>query len=53
MATARDGETVALRLNSDTVSYPYFGEGLDRRIVYVDDEGGSLRTRTGSSSPPG
>ena len=36
----RDGETVALRLNSDNVSYPYFGDGLDRRIVYVDDEGG-------------
>jgi hypothetical protein len=37
---ARDGETVALRLNSDNVSYPFFGDGLDRRIVFVDDESG-------------
>ena len=37
---ARGGETIALRLNPDNVSYPYFGEGLDRHIAYLDDEGG-------------
>jgi hypothetical protein len=37
---ARDGETVALRLNSDQVSYPFFDGGFDRRVVYVDGQGG-------------
>jgi hypothetical protein len=37
---ARPGETVALRLNGDNVSYPYFDPDLERRIVFVDDEGG-------------
>ena len=37
---ARDGETVALRINGDNVSYPFFDSDLDRRVVFVDDEGG-------------
>jgi hypothetical protein len=36
----RDGETVAVRLRGDNVSYQYFDPGLERRVVYVDDEGG-------------
>jgi hypothetical protein len=37
---ARDGETVALRLNADQVSYPFFDGGFDRRVVFVDGQGG-------------
>ena len=35
-----DGETVALRIRSDNVSYPFFDAALDRRVVFVDEEGG-------------
>jgi 4-amino-4-deoxy-L-arabinose transferase-like glycosyltransferase len=34
------GDTVALRIRQDDVSYPFFGADLDRRIVFVEDTGG-------------
>lgn len=37
---AEDGDTVALRIRQDDVSYPYFGADLDRRVVFVEDTGG-------------
>jgi 4-amino-4-deoxy-L-arabinose transferase-like glycosyltransferase len=37
---AADGDTVALRIRQDDVSYPYFGADLDRRVVFVEDTGG-------------
>lgn len=37
---AAAGDTVALRIRQDDVSYPFFGADLDRRIVFVDDTGG-------------
>jgi hypothetical protein len=45
----KDGETVALRITGDDVSYPYFDAGLERRVVFVDDKGGWTPTSTGSS----
>ena len=37
---AADGDTVALRIRQDDVSYPYFGADLDRHVVFVEDTGG-------------
>jgi hypothetical protein len=34
----RDGETVALAIRQDDVSYPFFGADLDRRVVFVGNE---------------
>jgi hypothetical protein len=35
---AEAGDTVALRLRQDDVSYPYFGAALNRRVVFVGEE---------------
>jgi len=35
-----DGDTVALQIRQDDVSYPFFGADLDRRIVFVEETGG-------------
>jgi hypothetical protein len=40
---AEPGDVVALRLRQDDVSYPYFGAGLDRRVVFVRPGGQGLR----------
>ncbi len=37
---ADDGDTVALQIRQDDVSYPFFGADLDRRIVFVEETGG-------------
>jgi hypothetical protein len=37
---AAPGDTVALRIRQDDVSYPFFGADLDRRIVFVEETGG-------------
>jgi hypothetical protein len=37
---AADGDTVALQIRQDDVSYPFFGADLDRRIVFVEATGG-------------
>jgi hypothetical protein len=37
---AVDGDTVALQIRQDDVSYPFFGADLDRRLVFVDATGG-------------
>ncbi|HEU0304996.1 MAG TPA: hypothetical protein VFR32_10505 [Gaiellaceae bacterium] len=37
---AKPGDTVALRIRQDDVSYPFFGAELDRRIAFVDESGG-------------
>ena len=37
---AGDGDTVALQIRQDDVSYPFFGADLDRRIVFVEETGG-------------
>ena len=34
------GDTVALQIRQDDVSYPFFGADLDRRIVFVEETGG-------------
>jgi hypothetical protein len=36
------GDTVALRIRQDDVSYPYFGADLDRRVVFVAGNGVGL-----------
>jgi 4-amino-4-deoxy-L-arabinose transferase-like glycosyltransferase len=38
----KDGETVALRLGFRDLSYLYFDPGLERRVIFVDEEGGGL-----------
>ena len=38
----KDGETVALRLGARDLSYLYFDPGLERRVIFVDEEGGGL-----------
>jgi hypothetical protein len=37
---AADGDTVALQIRQDDVSYPFFGADLDRRVVFVEETGG-------------
>ncbi len=37
---ATEGDTVALMIRQDDVSYPFFGADLDRRVVFVEDTGG-------------
>jgi hypothetical protein len=37
---AADGDTVALQIRQDDVSYPFFGADLDRRIVFVEGAAG-------------
>jgi hypothetical protein len=37
---ATDGDTVALQIRQDDVSYPFFGADLDRRVVFVEETGG-------------
>lgn len=37
---ARGGETIALRIHEDGVSYPFFDPALERRVVYVDANSG-------------
>ncbi len=37
---AVDGDTVALQIRQDDVSYPFFGADLDRRVVFVEETGG-------------
>lgn len=39
---AEPGDTVALLIRQDDVSYPAWGADLDRRIVYVEDGGAGL-----------
>jgi hypothetical protein len=34
---ARDGDTVAVAIRQDDVSYPFFGADLARRVVFVGD----------------
>jgi hypothetical protein len=41
---AKAGDTVALRIRQDDVSYPFFGGSLDRRIVFVGPGGAGLDT---------
>ena len=38
---AHKGDTVALAIRREDVSYPYFGSRLDRRVVFVATRGGS------------
>jgi hypothetical protein len=39
------GTTVGLRVGAYDVSYPYFGAGLDRRVVFVGASGAGLSRR--------
>ena len=54
---AESGDTIALRLRQDDVSYPYFGAALDRRVVFVSERedcdlgrGGLARRCSGPAS---
>ena len=38
---AHKGDTVALAIRREDVSYPYFGERLDRRVVFDSTAPGS------------
>lgn len=39
---ARKGDTIALAIGREDVSYPYFGERLDRRIVFIAPARGTV-----------
>ena len=51
----RPGDTIALRLRQDDVTYPYFGSKLDRRVILAPDGRTIVRSQmpAGSSSPLG
>src|SRR5262249_1632829 len=43
---ARKGDTIALAIRRKDVSYPFFGERLDRRVVFVDVPPSNVISRT-------
>jgi len=41
---ARKGDTIALAIRREDVSYPYFGSRLDRRVVFIKGPADVLRS---------